>query len=87
MKPGRPTCCFVDARHAVFVSPRCSFHCSTTAALQRDDCPVWPNRYLCLALPNEVEVDLETNRVGYTEQDRNARLLHLDVVEGERRRG
>src|SRR5215210_5302604 len=39
---------------------------------------------LLLRLPNEVEIDLETNRVRDTEQDGYAWLIHLNVVEGER---
>src|SRR5258705_1946559 len=38
-----------------------------------------------LALAHEIEVDLEANRIGHAEQHRHARLLHLDVIEGERR--
>jgi len=48
---------------------------------------VQPQSRIRLALPNEVEVDLETNCVRNAEQHRDARLLHLDVVERERRRG
>ena len=67
--------------------PDAHFIAAPTVALKRDGRPVRPDRYPCLALSNEVEVDLQPDGVGNTEQDGNARLLHLDVVERERRRG
>ena len=48
---------------------------------------VQPQSRIRLALPNEVEVDLEANRVRDAQQHRDTRLLHLDVVESERSRG